>query len=260
MIRGATRDDYPAFATLFRELGIDDPTPTVDRWVSDLARETLVSEHAGRIAGYVSFYTLREAGYVRNLVVAPDMRKRGIGAELMQAAAGELRSRGVGMWHLNVKCDNEPAIKLYDGLGMRVEHRTSVVRLAWDKLDSLPSDPAHVLPIDPKEDDDIERTLGLLAGRIAMVRMRPGRVLLQLRDDQCAPVGFAAFDPAIGANPFRLARPAFVGTLLRAIAPHAQGDQIQLVIDDHAALVQLLMDAGSEIRLQLLHYSGALPH
>lgn len=260
VIRGATKEDYATFATLFRELGVDDPTPTADRWTSDLVRNTLISERDGRVDGYINFYKLSEAGHVRNLVVAPEARGDGIGVELMRAAARALRAGGAGEWHLNVKCDNTAAIKLYEKLGMRVEHRSSVLRLGWAQLDALPREAAIALPVAPDEDDDIERTLGLLAGRIAMCRVPPGRVLIQLRDERCATVGFASFDPKLpGIAPFRVVRPELAGTLLAALRPHSTGDWVQLVAEDDAALSRLLVSAGAEVRLELLHYCGALP-
>ena len=260
MIRNAEPADYPVFATLFRELEVDDKAPTIDRFTSDLANETLISERDGQVNGYVSFYTLSVVGYVRNLVVAPAARNGGVGAELMRAAADVLRARGVGEWHLNVKWDNAPAIRLYENLGMQVEHRSTVLRVPWKTIDALPHEPATVLPVAPEEDDDIERALGLLAGRIAMGRVRPGRVLIQLRDDQCAPVGFASFDPKLpGAMPFRVVRPALAGTLLAALRPHSTGEHLQIVADDDTGLSDLLISVGAEVRLQLLHYRGALP-
>lgn len=259
MIREATTSDYPTFATLFRQLNVDDPTPTPDRFAQEIVRDMLVSERAGQVDGYVSFYALREAGHVRNLVVAPEARNIGVGAELMRAAADSLRSRGVAEWHLNVKRDNAPAIRLYEGkLGMAVEHASTVLRLPWNKLAALPSEPATVLPVDPAEDDDIERALDLLAGRIAMARKRAGRVLLQLRDTDCAPIGFAVFDPALGSSPFRVARPPLAATLLAAIRPHATIDPVQIVVEDDAALVSVMLAAGATVRLELLHYRGAL--
>jgi GNAT superfamily N-acetyltransferase len=259
VIREATRDDYSVFATLFRELAVDDPTPSIERWTSDLTRETLLSERAGRIDGYVSFYTLSTAGHVRHLVVAPDARNAGVGAELMRAAANALRARGVGEWHLNVKRDNAPAIRLYEKLGMQVEHRSVVLRVPWSCVDRLPREPATTLPVAPDEDDDIERTLGLLAGRIAMGRMRSGRVQLQLRDSDCAAIGFASFDPELGASPFRVIRPALAGTLLAALRPHSTGEHVQLVTENDAELTATLVSAGAEVRLELLHYRGELP-
>ncbi|HEU0035050.1 MAG TPA: GNAT family N-acetyltransferase [Kofleriaceae bacterium] len=259
MIRAATADDYDAFAGLFPQLGVEDPTPTRERWVTDLVSETLVSERAGSIDGYISFYTLSAVGYVRNLVVAPGARQQGIGGELMRAAASALRERGVAEWHLNVKRDNAAAIRLYESLGMRVEHRTIVLRLAWTQVPQLPAEPAVALPVAPDEDDDVERALGMLAGRIAMGRKRSGRVQLQLRDETCAPVGYATFDPMLGAMPFRVLRPALARTLLEALRPHASQDTVRVVCDDDVALEQLLIGSGAETVLELLHYRGRVP-
>lgn len=258
VIRAATRDDYAVFAMLFRELGIDDPIPTLARWLSDLMSETLISEREGCVEGYVSFYMIGAVGHVRNLVVAPAARRAGVGLELMRAAAGALRARGADEWHLNVKCDNAPAIRLYEGLGFAVEHRSTVVRMTWAAAAALPADVAVALPVAPAEDDDIERALGLLPGRIAMSRMRADRVLVQLRDEQCAPVGYAMFDPSLGAHPFRVARPALAGTLLAALRPHARAEHVQLVVEDDAALVEQLVAVAAERRLELLHYRGLL--
>ncbi len=259
MIREARREDYPSYTTLFRELQIDDPIPSAERWASELARDTLISERDGKVAGYVTFLVLSEAGHVRNLVVAPDHRGAGIGRELMHATAEALRARGIDEWHLNVKVDNAPAIRLYEGLGMEIEHRSTVLRVPVARCSELPRDRATILPIDPAEDDDIERALGLLAGRIAMMRKKPGRVLVQLRDSTCAPVGFAAFDPSLpGAMPFRVARPALAGTLLTALAPHTTAAQIQVVIDNDARTTELLTGIGAETKLELLHYRGSL--
>lgn len=264
MIRGATPRDYPTFATLFRELEIDDPTPSAERWASELVHDTLISERAGKITGYVTFIALSEAGHVRNLVVAPAARGTGVGRELMNAVAELLRARGIAEWHLNVKVDNAPAIRLYEQLGLRVEHRSQALRFAWARVAELPGDPAPVtvLPVAPDEDDDVERALGLLSGRLEMARSRAGVVILQLRDAELAPVGVASFDPAFpGAVPFKVARPALARPLLDALAPYARpGDlDLQIVIEDDDALGDALLAAGAELRLRLLHYAGALP-
>jgi len=259
VIRGATASDYPTFAQLFRELGIDDPVPSHDRWTAELARDTLISERDGRVDGYVTFIALSEAGHVRNLVVAPEARGTGIGQELMRAAADVLRDRGIAEWHLNVKLDNAPAIRLYEKLGMEIEHRSTVVRVPVARIGELPRAPAAVLPVAPDEDDDIERTLDLLAGRIAMTRKRPGRLLFQLRDGGCAPVGFASFDPALpGAMPFRVARPELAGTLLGALVPHTRSPWIQLVVEDDPMLRDAVLAIDADVRLELLHYRGAV--
>jgi ribosomal protein S18 acetylase RimI-like enzyme len=262
MIRPARADDYASVAALFPELRIEEPVPARDRWVTDLMRDTLVYERAGAVVGYVSFYRLSEIGHVRNIVVAPDVRRNGVGGELMEAVAEELRGAGVAEWHLNVKLDNQSAIRLYERLGMTVEHRSTALAIAWADAERLPREPSlTALPIDPAEDDDIERALDLAAGRIAMQRPRAGRVLVQLRDAACAPVGFAAFDPQFpGAYPFRVMRPAYAGALLAAVRPHARRSDklVQLVVENDHALARELVAAGATVKLEMLHYSGSL--
>ena len=258
MIRGATAADYEGFATLFRELGDPGPTPSPHRWTTDLVRSTLVADRDGTVAGYIDFYALSEVGHVRNLVVAPAARNTGVGADLMRAAAERLRAHGIREWHLNVKHDNTPAVRLYEKLGMQVEHRSTVFRVPWAIADALPHDPATASDVSPADDDDIERALGLLSGRIAMLRRSRG-ILIQLRGDDLAAVGFAAFARGIGASPFRVARPALVGSLLAAIRSHAEGaPHVEIVLEDCPPCSRLLARAGAEVRLELLHYRGSL--
>ena len=243
MIREATKDEYESFATLFGERGVD----------------TLVSDRDGRVDGYVSFFALRDAGHVKKLVVAPGAGNLGVAEDLMLAAAAVLRARGRSEWHSNVGRDNAAAIRLYqDKLGMTIEHATTVIRLPWTALSTLPGERATALPVAIDEEDDIERALGLLSGRIAMARKRADRMLLQLRDATCAPVGFAVFDPATGSAPFRVARPALAATLLAAIRPQSRGDEIQVVVEDDPDLTHALLAAGGVLEHEVLHYRGAL--
>lgn len=257
-IRAATIADYPAFATLFRELGIDDPTPSLDRWSAELVHHTLVAADAGEVLGYVNFYRLGDAAHVRNLVVAPGARNRGLGRQLMTAAARALREAGVREWHLNVKADNAAAIHLYEQLGMRADHRSTVLRLAWANLAKLPAELATVTTASPEEDDELERAFGLPAGRLAMAR-RPGRVAVALRGPDLGVLGFAVFDPDFpGAMPFFVARPALAAPLLAALRPHARHAYLQIVVENHDALADVLAAAGAETRLRLFSYSGPL--
>ncbi|HVK89095.1 MAG TPA: GNAT family N-acetyltransferase [Kofleriaceae bacterium] len=262
MIRPAIASDYPAFATLYRELGLDEAPPPEERWRRELVHGTLIAERDGHIDGYVHFHTLGQVGYVRNLVVRDDARDTGFGTDLMLAAASALRRAGVGEWHLNVRDGNSPALHLYEKLGLRPEHRSTALRFPWSRASELPAVAAVALPVDPREDEDIERELHMLAGQIAMARLAPRVVLCQLRDATCAPVGFAAFDPMFpGARTFRVAIPAFAAPLLAALRPHARSEDrdLALVIDDHDALVELLVAHGATVKLRLVHYAGPLP-
>ncbi len=252
--------DYEAFSTLYKDLGLDMPPPTRERWATEIVRSTLVAANGERVDGYVHVHALGSVGYVRQLVVREQVRGQGAGAQLMLHAAAALKVVGIREWHLNVKEDNAPAIRLYEKLGLRVEHRSTALRFPWARLAELPREDAMALPVAAEEDDVLERGLGMLSGQIAMARRRPGTVLRQLRAADYAPVGFAAFDPAFpGARTFRVARPALAGTLLATLRHHTRTGDLALVIDDHPALVDLLVTQGAIVKLQLVHYAGQLP-
>jgi GNAT superfamily N-acetyltransferase len=263
-IRPATADDYPVYAALFRELGVDDPTPSAGRFAADLVPRTLIYERDGAAIGYVCYNNLAGRGYIQNLVVTPAARGGRIGEALMIAAAGALRAWGVtGEWNLNVKVDNAPAIRLYERLGLRAVHPMAVLRVAWANLDRLPVDaaPVTVGPVSDDDVDELERVLGLLPGRLGLARSRTGRTTLQLRDRQGASAGVACLDPALGAFPFAVLRPGLAAPLLRGLAPHARPDDpvLKIVIEHDDALSGALIAAGAEVSLRLLHFAGPLP-
>ena len=181
-----------------------------------------------------------------------------LGLALMTAAADALRALGASEWKLDVNVDDGAAIALAEQLGMRTEHRSTVVQLAWADLVKLPAELATVTPAAPYEDEDLERAFDLPSGRLAMAR-RPGRIAVQLRGADLAVLGFAIFDPARpGATPFRVVRPALAASLLAALRAHARHDYLQIVVENDDALAEVLVAAGAAVRLRLLHYSGPL--
>ncbi|MEO7097129.1 MAG: hypothetical protein ABI175_27970, partial [Polyangiales bacterium] len=216
---------------------------------------TLLDERNGAIAGYVRVQSLGTVGYVRDLVTAT--RAADAGLPLMLAAAAALRAAGVREWHLDARPESY-SITVYELLGMQPAHRSTALRFPWTNLPELPGEPAIASAVSLEDDDDIERSLGMLAGQLEMVRKRPRLVLRQLRGDDCAAVGFAALEPA-GARIFRVARPTLAAPLLAALRPHARDPELSLVLDNQDALVALLVQHGARIALRLLHYSGALP-
>ncbi|MEJ7597964.1 MAG: hypothetical protein WKG01_08665 [Kofleriaceae bacterium] len=46
--------------------------------------------------------------------------------------------------------------------------------------------------------------------------------------------------------------------MLAAIQPHAEGAQIDIVVEDCPPCSSLLARTGAEVRLELLHYRGSL--
>ena len=77
-----------------------------------------VAEHLGEVVGYCHAMDLEAGeGLVNSLVVRTDMRRRGLGAALLQEAIARLTAQGATRISLNVVSANRAAIALYQKLG-----------------------------------------------------------------------------------------------------------------------------------------------
>jgi ribosomal protein S18 acetylase RimI-like enzyme len=72
-------------------------------------------DDAGRLAGVAHCWT---TAFVKDLVVSPSHRRRGLGSSLLQHAFATFRSRGANAVDLKVEADNFAAISLYRSVGM----------------------------------------------------------------------------------------------------------------------------------------------
>lgn len=87
----------------------------------------LVAELGGRLAGYLRLKPvspLAENAHVlgvMGLAVAPETRRRGVGAALLSAAEQHARARGARKLCLRVLSTNLPAQRLYERLGFERE-------------------------------------------------------------------------------------------------------------------------------------------
>jgi ribosomal protein S18 acetylase RimI-like enzyme len=258
-LRPADADDYASFARLFPELGIDDPLPTPTIWASAFVPYTLVALDGSDVVGYCYAQEYDDTGYVRHLVVAPSARRRGVGRALMEATAQRLRAAGKTGWRLNVGATNGPAHALYSALGLRRLYASTAVRVPWGCLAALPAARAAVRELPAARDAEIERLFALPRGQLGPARATKRLVLGALADDGAC-VGLAVFSPAFpGAFPFRILDPGATRPLLEAMRPHVEAvPYVNLVIDDDAPLVSLLMSTGAEPRADFLHFGGAL--
>lgn len=260
--RDATPDDYDDFVVLFNQLGAGDPVPPRDRWTVEMMPSIRLFEGGGAVAAYVFAQVMGREGYVRHLVVGADHRGRGVGTAAMRATAARLRALGCDTWCLNVRPENEPAVRLYTRCAMRVRYASSSVRIAWTAFDGLPRSPngAAARLIAPDEDAAIESDFKLHVGQIASVRARQGRVPLALwAGGGC--VGVACFDPRFpGAAPFRVKGDAYLGDLIDAMRPHALSEppHVSLLVEDDEALTARLLALGGETRLSLFHMAGPI--
>lgn len=69
------------------------------------------------LAGYLVAFRNEEAGYVAELVVAPDYRREGRARRLLAVAFDRLRDEGCSRVRLAVHPEDEPAQRLYDSMG-----------------------------------------------------------------------------------------------------------------------------------------------
>ena len=67
--------------------------------------------------GYAIFLTVADEAELLRLGVLPEARQQGLGRALLEASWKHLHRRGVVWCHLEVRADNEAAIRLYRRLG-----------------------------------------------------------------------------------------------------------------------------------------------
>ena len=83
----------------------------------------LVAEADGAVAGYIGVQEICGEGYVTNVAVLPQYRRRGIGERLLREAIRGAKERGCDFLSLEVRVGNAAAIRLYERLGLRLAGR-----------------------------------------------------------------------------------------------------------------------------------------
>lgn len=259
----AVAADYEHYVRLFAELGVQDPVLERARWELLSMPGTVFVRAGDQVVAYGYFQALDRVGYIRHVAVDAARRGAGVGHALMRAIAARLAEAGCSSWCLNVKEDNEPALRLYRRVGMHVAYASSFLRFAWAIVDHLPRPdrPVDARPVEPGDDAAIERAFAMPARQVASARAQ-GRILVWLADPSAAiPVGFASFDPGFpGAFPFRVAHASLAAPLLAALRPHARVDlaHMQVVVEDHEELARVMAAAGAAVQMQFLHLRGEL--
>ncbi len=88
---------------------------------------TMVAEHEknsdfpGQIVGFAVAQPIRNVGRILTLDVLPEVRRFGLGTRLMDECESRLRSGGCKKIYLETATNNEPAFRLYQKLGYRIE-------------------------------------------------------------------------------------------------------------------------------------------
>lgn len=93
--RQARREDHPELARVWHELGMDVPPLELDFWDEKFREHTIFLETQAReLVAYALTLPYGARGDVRQIVVYPQWRGRGIGREIMAAVASKLRGQG----------------------------------------------------------------------------------------------------------------------------------------------------------------------
>lgn len=258
--RAARGSDHALYARLFPDLQTPDQPPPAAVFERDLVPTSFVLEVDGADAGFAYVQVLEGTGYVRQILLEPAFRGRGLGIVLMRECARRFLAAGCATWCLNVRPDNAPAVALYRRCGLRLAYASISVRIAWDRVGALPAGAGAVTPVAPADAARIDAAFGLPPGLAAAQVRHPARVVRQVvQAGECT--GFAAFDPSFpGCFPFRARSAAAMRALLDGLRPHAlpEHDDIQLVFEDSAALAAALERAGGRRTMEFVHFRGPL--
>ncbi|MDB4942636.1 MAG: GCN5-related N-acetyltransferase [Labilithrix sp.] len=118
-VREATAADLPLLNHLLEEAFGFTPETVLARLGTTTAR-TLVAEIDGEVIGTVRVTLEAEVGGVYGFAIAPALRGRGIGRDVLRRVCQQLRAGGATRVGLEVMVHNERALGLYTSLGFGV--------------------------------------------------------------------------------------------------------------------------------------------
>lgn len=86
---------------------------------NDLAAFLVALDEEGAVAGYAGLQVVLDEGYILNVAVRPDCRRRGVAGRLLQVFLDFARGNRLAFLTLEVRASNYPAIALYGSRGFR---------------------------------------------------------------------------------------------------------------------------------------------
>ena len=149
----ASEEDVPLILSFVRELAGYERLLHEVSATEDLLRfhlfgerrgaEVVIGQHANEPAGFALFFHNfstflgRPGIYLEDLYVRPEFRGHGIGQAMLVYLAGLAKERDCGRLEWSVLDWNEPAIRLYRGIGAVSMDDWTVYRVAGEDLDEL---------------------------------------------------------------------------------------------------------------------------
>ena len=121
VIRAARAEDVPQIMEIERASYSMPWTDTTFRGLIDRsdADVLVAAEAGGKVVGYAACWVVVDQAELGNIAVAPDWRRLGVGARLLQAVIEHARKRGVRELFLEVRVSNDVAQRLYQRHGFR---------------------------------------------------------------------------------------------------------------------------------------------
>lgn len=86
---------------------------------NDLAAFLVALDGQGAVAGYAGIQVILDEGYIMNIAVRPDCRRRGIAGQLLQVFIDFAGGNKLAFLTLEVRSSNYAAIALYGSRGFR---------------------------------------------------------------------------------------------------------------------------------------------
>lgn len=86
---------------------------------NDLAAFLAALDEQGAVAGYAGLQVILDEGYILNIAVRPDCRRRGVAGQLLQVFIDFAKGNKLAFLTLEVRASNYAAIALYGSRGFR---------------------------------------------------------------------------------------------------------------------------------------------
>lgn len=80
---------------------------------------TAIDTDTGKVVGYAGLHVVLDEGYITNIAVFPDQRRKGIAGKLLQVFLDFAQGNGLSFMTLEVRESNAAAIVLYGSRGFR---------------------------------------------------------------------------------------------------------------------------------------------